>query len=71
MIEGELVVFPNPRLSLPPIDRLEGFRPGSRSMYRRVLVPISTGHGVLPAWCYIDGGDLINTATPTNERSWP
>lgn len=71
MIEGELVVFTDPRLSLPPIDRLEGFRPGLRSMYRRVLVPVVTNRGVLPAWCYIDGGDLINIATPTGKRSWP
>ncbi len=71
MIHGELVVFPDPQLSLPPIDRLEGFRPRLPSLYRRVLIPVMTADGVLPAWCYTDGGNLTRGALPTNKSSWP
>lgn len=72
MIQGELVCFPDPQVSLPPIDRLEGFHPGQSCMYRRVLVPVTTsGSVVQPAWCYIDGGSLIRKARPTNKISWP
>ena len=43
MIHGELVAFPNPALSLPPIDRLEAYRPGMPNLYRRVLVADASG----------------------------
>jgi len=54
MTQGELIHFNNPRLSLPPIDQLEGFRPRMLSQYRRVLVPIlvNSGESML-AWCYV------------------
>ena len=38
LIHGELVTFTDPQRDLPPIDRLEGFRPGGHSMYQRVMV---------------------------------
>ncbi len=41
-VSGELVSFNDPESRLPAIDRLEGFRPGGSSLYRRVL---SSGDG--------------------------
>ena len=35
-----------------PIDRLEGFRPGGRSMYQRVMVAVLCGRNSIPAWTY-------------------
>lgn len=46
---GEIYTFNDPEAILPPLDRLEGFRPGQQSLYRRVLV--RTGEGAL-AWVY-------------------
>ena len=39
VVYGELLTFDDPQTRLPPIDRLEGFRPAGRSLYRRVLQP--------------------------------
>ncbi len=51
-VYGELLTFDDPESRLPPIDRLEGFRPGGSSLYRRVLVP-ATVEGVCElAWVY-------------------
>ncbi|WLQ13238.1 gamma-glutamylcyclotransferase family protein [Hahella aquimaris] len=52
LIRGELVTFANPSRDLPSIDRLEGFRPWGRSLYRRVLVAAKKGRVVLPVWIY-------------------
>jgi len=38
---------------LPAIDRLEGFHPGGRWIYRRMLVPVQVNSGVFPAWLYV------------------
>jgi hypothetical protein len=41
---------------LPRIDKLEGFRPGAESLYRRVLIPIRCANGSsLAAWAYVEG----------------
>jgi gamma-glutamylcyclotransferase (GGCT)/AIG2-like uncharacterized protein YtfP len=70
MIQGELVVFPDARLSLPPIDQLEGFHPASPSLYRRVLVPVTTGDDELTtAWCYVMG-DLGVCRVFPSEKLW-
>ncbi len=54
---GELLTFDDPSTRLPSIDGLEGFRPGSRSMYRRVLIPVWGQVSVCPAWVYsMDAG---------------
>lgn len=37
---------------LPPIDRLEGFRPGGHSMYQRVMMAVLCGRTSIPAWTY-------------------
>ncbi len=72
MIQGELVTFPDPRLSLPPIDRLEGFRPGLPSMYRRALVPVKLHDDRrIAAWCYVGEEHLIRHAVPTKRACWP
>lgn len=52
LISGELMGFEWPEQVLPPIDRLEGFRPGEPSLYQRVLVPVLSDGLCLPAWTY-------------------
>ncbi len=71
-IRGELMHFTDPRLCLPPIDRLEGFRPGMPSLYRRALVPIlvDSGESVL-AWCYVAGEYIDLHALSSGRTSWP
>jgi len=71
MIQGEMIVFPDPQSSLPPIDRLEGFRPDFHCLYRRALVPIMTKDGVQPAWCYVGGDGSFLNMVPTGKTSWP
>lgn len=72
MIQGELVIFPDPQLSLPPIDKLEGFQPGSPSLYRRVLVPIITKDDEqVAAWCYVCGENMAQRIAPMNKTCWP
>ena len=51
-VYGELFTFDDPRTRLPPIDRLEGFHPGGRCLYRRVLVPASVEGMRQLAWVY-------------------
>ena len=51
-VYGELLTFDDPQTRLPPIDRLEGFRPAGRSLYRRVLVPASVDGARRLAWVY-------------------
>lgn len=70
-IEGELVSLPNPGISLPPIDRLEGFNPDGASLYRRVLVPVMSGGGVIAAWCYVATPNLLRAATARGCSTWP
>ena len=53
LIHGELVTFTDPQRDLPPIDRLEGFRPGGHSMYQRVMVAAARGSIACAAWTYI------------------
>ena len=49
---GELLTFDDPETRLPPIDRLEGFRPVGSSLYRRVLVPVTVNDAHELAWVY-------------------
>lgn len=71
VICGEILVFENPFTDLPPIDRLEGFRPGRVSLYRRVLLPVIRGDGkVTPAWCYV-ASHTKNSGSPTGKYVWP
>ena len=52
LIQGELVTFTDPQRDLPPIDRLEGFRPGGHSMYQRVMVASLQGTTACAVWAY-------------------
>lgn len=52
LVTGEIFTFENPHHRLPELDRLEGFNPGSRSLYHRVLVPATAEGGPLLAWAY-------------------
>lgn len=71
MIRGEVIMFGTPRLSLPPIDRLEGFRPGKPSLYRRVLVPVLVLDEWAPAWCYVAGEHIDLCGLPCGRTQWP
>ena len=51
-VYGELLTFDDSESRLPAIDRLEGFRPGRRSLYRRVLVPAAVNGTREFAWVY-------------------
>jgi gamma-glutamylcyclotransferase (GGCT)/AIG2-like uncharacterized protein YtfP len=65
LIHGELVTFTDPQRDLPPIDRLEGFRPGGHSMYQRVMVTVLRGRTSIPAWTYcmprVDNGIRLDS----------
>lgn len=53
-VHGEVLTFANPGERLPALDGLEGFRPGAKSFYTRILIPAvltETGESVL-AWAY-------------------
>ncbi len=53
-VHGELLTFDDPGERLPALDGLEGFRPGEKSFYSRILIPAvlaETGESVL-AWAY-------------------
>ena len=52
-VYGELFTFDDPETRLPSIDRLEGFHPGGRCLYRRVLVPAFVERIRRLAWVYI------------------
>ena len=51
-VYGELLSFDDPESRLPAIDRLEGFRPGGSSLYRRVLVLVIVEGACELAWVY-------------------
>lgn len=53
VVYGELLTFDDPAQRMPAIDRLEGFRPGQPSLYRRVLAPVFTEDGIAAAWVYV------------------
>ena len=62
IVKGELLVFDDPEIRLPAIDRLEGFHPGGRSLYSRVLVPMRVRDAFTVAWTY---------AVETKPPDWP
>ena len=52
-VAGEVFTFGDADDRLPAIDRLEGFRPGGSSLYRRILVGVWAGDvAPVPAWIY-------------------
>jgi len=70
LIHGELVTFTDPQRDLPPIDRLEGFRPGGHSMYQRVMVAVLVNRTPCAAWIY-DGSPMRpGLSGKRTERIW-
>ena len=65
VIHGELIAFADATRDLPPLDRLEGFRPDGHGLYRRALVPVRANTGVEAAWVYhmvgVRHGERIRT----------
>jgi hypothetical protein len=62
-VYGQLLTFDDPETRLPAIDRLEGFRPGGSSLYKRVLVPVCIEQNMaLPVWAYVAGESLENSS---------
>ena len=62
-VYGELLTFDDPETRLPAIDRLEGFRPGGSSLYKRVLLPVCIEQNMaLPVWAYVAGESLENSS---------
>ncbi len=56
LVRGELMTFDDPEERLPRLDRLEGFRPGQSSLYKRVLLPVLSHEKAVPAWAYVADG---------------
>lgn len=54
IVHGELFIFDDPEERLPRLDGLEGFYPGERSFYRRVLIPATLVETETPVmtWAY-------------------
>jgi gamma-glutamylcyclotransferase (GGCT)/AIG2-like uncharacterized protein YtfP len=54
-VHGELFSFDDPEERFPALDRLEGFRPGEKSFYKRVLIPATLPNTseTIPAWTYV------------------
>ncbi|MGB3683192.1 MAG: gamma-glutamylcyclotransferase [Rubrobacteraceae bacterium] len=65
---GEVFTFEDPEYRLPGLDHLEGYTPGGRSLYRRVLLPVETSTGSILAWAY-----AVEKPTGTHlpGGSWP
>lgn len=51
-VHGELLTFEDPLKRLPALDGLEGFRPGEKTLYRRVLISAQVDGETAPAWAY-------------------
>jgi gamma-glutamylcyclotransferase (GGCT)/AIG2-like uncharacterized protein YtfP len=69
-VRGEWMVFPDAAERLPSLDRFEGFRPGRRCLYRRVLVRCWVGSDRIlrPAWTYVQ---LRPRGAPVVSGCWP
>lgn len=65
---GELLNLEDPGDRLPKLDHLEGFEPGGRSLYRRILVPVETATRNVLAWAYAIEGP---TGTHLPGGRWP
>ena len=69
-IHGEIITFSNPGLCVPPIDRLESFRPNRFSLYVRVLLAVAVSSGLVASWCYIGSNQHVLSAVPLKSLSW-
>ena len=69
-VYGELLTFDDPEARLPAIDRLEGFRAGGSSLYRRVLVRATVDGTLELAWVYTVETTSIKRCRIVSGR-WP
>ena len=72
-VRGEVYLVRDPAM-LANLDRLEGFKPGQRSMYTRVLVAAETDAGARAVWVYgMDSppGDRLVPRRGETEVCWP
>lgn len=67
---GEVLALADAEGRLPALDRFEGFVPGRRSLYRRVLVPASAGGRCVPVWLYACGVRGLGRARFVPEGVW-
>jgi hypothetical protein len=47
-----ILTFDDPSTRFPAKDHLEGFHPGSSSLYKRFLVPVHARESIVLAWLY-------------------
>lgn len=52
LVHGELISFPDPN-HLAALDALEGYVPGEKGLYERVLLPVETQSQRSLAWAYV------------------
>lgn len=50
-VHGEVITFDDPR-RLGVLDALEGYAPGERGLYERVLIPVEKDGDKILAWAY-------------------
>jgi hypothetical protein len=67
---GEILTFDDPVIRLPAIERLEGFHPGGRCLYRRVLTSAQVHGIVLPAWLYVGEVTSNRSFKPLPSGKW-
>lgn len=51
LVRGELLTFPDAN-SLSRLDALEGYAPGEKGLYLRVLIPVTARKKTCLAWAY-------------------
>lgn len=54
LVQGELMLFADPQLTIPPLDELEDFNACRQvNLYERVLLTVRTEQGLRHAWTYV------------------
>lgn len=70
-VHGELILFSDPKTTLPRIDALEEFVPGrSANLYERVLGPVDCGGERVAAWLYVGSPALIRMGRRIADGVW-
>lgn len=71
-VEGEIIAFATPQMSIPPIDALEGFHPHRGSLYRRVLLPTHLSADLCEiSWAYVLGDSSLSECLLPIGDAWP
>lgn len=68
LVHGEVMTFLDPERDLPLIDRLEGFNPDRKSLYKRALVPAFLATHIIPVWLYYM--DDLNQGVRLSSGKW-